>query len=325
MFALTAACCLGLSTSNLFAHVTFDWATIGNPGNAPDQVYYQLPGYGFQLGAVANTYLISKHEVTNFQYAEFLNAVAASDPNDLFSEHMDITRSGSSGFFTYAVNAGFGRNPVNFVSFYDAMRFVNWLENGQGTGSTESGVYTISDGVSEIRAEGATFFIPNEDEWYKAAYYDPRSAAAGGPPGDDNYWLYPTQSDTAPTAEVPRGGTNSANCDNAVGDTTDVGAYVATTGFYGTFDQGGNVGEWNEAIIREPLSDPPFSAYARGMRGGSWASSSVVDLASSRRLLLAFPGSGSRHNGFRVARIPEPTTGLLGLLATVGLLVWRRP
>ena len=109
------------------------------------------------------------------------------------------------------------------------MRFVNWLENGQGSGATESGVYTISDGVSETRSASANFFIPSEDEWYKAAYYDPRSEAAGGPPGDDNYWLYPTQSDTAPTAVAPPGGANSANCNLAVGDTTDVGAYTNTT------------------------------------------------------------------------------------------------
>jgi len=67
------------------------------------------------------------------------------------------------------------------------MRFVNWLENGQpadGSG-TESGVYTIGSGVNETRAAAASYFIPSEDEWYKAAYYDPRLEAAGGPPGDD--------------------------------------------------------------------------------------------------------------------------------------------
>ena len=140
-------------TTNLHAQVTFDWATVGNPGNVPDQDYR---GEG-QFGAVAATYRISKHEVTNDQYAAFLNAVAATDsfpgadPN-LYFRSMDITQSGSSGSFTYAVNSGFGPNPVNHVSFFDAMRFVNWLENGQGSGGTESGVYTISDGVSETRA-----------------------------------------------------------------------------------------------------------------------------------------------------------------------------
>ena len=88
---------------------------------------------------------------------------------------MDITRSGSDGSYSYAVNSGFGPNPVNHVSFFDAMRFVNWLQNGQGSGGTETGVYTISDGISETRNPSASFWLPSENEWYKAAYYDPRT------------------------------------------------------------------------------------------------------------------------------------------------------
>jgi formylglycine-generating enzyme required for sulfatase activity len=227
---------LSLSLGNLHATVIFDWATVGNPGNAADQDY----GDG-NFGSVAESYRISKHEVTNDQYAEFLTKVAASDPNSLFHANMDITRGGSSGTFTYAVNSGFGPNPVNYVSYFNAMRFTNWLKNGQPTGlqaagTTENGVYAIGTGVNETRAASASFFLPSEDEWYKAAYLDPRLASAGGPPGDDNYWLYPTQHDTVPTAQAPPGGANSANFTSAVGDTTDVGAYPGTTGFYGTFD-----------------------------------------------------------------------------------------
>ncbi len=51
--------------------VAFDFAQVGNAGNAPD------PTTGY--GAVAYNYAISKTEVTNAQYAEFLNAVAATD------------------------------------------------------------------------------------------------------------------------------------------------------------------------------------------------------------------------------------------------------
>ena len=35
---------------------------------------------------------------------------------------------------------------------------------------------------------GARWFIPSENEWYKAAYHQP--AAQGG--DGDNYWAYPT-------------------------------------------------------------------------------------------------------------------------------------
>jgi len=295
--------------------VTFDWATVGNPGNAADKNY----GNGGAFGAVADTYRISKHEVTNDQYAEFLNAVAATDnfggtDPTLYNSSMDITQSGSSGSFSYAVNTGFGPNPVNNVSFFDSMRFVNWLENGQGSGSTESGVYTIDidNGNNETRALGATFFIPSEDEWYKAAYYDPRSEAAGGPRFDDNYWLKPTRSDTSPTSEAPPGGTNSANWIGAVGDTTGVGAYPNSTSFYGTFDQGGNVKEWNEC-------DPGF----RGYRGAGW--DFFFGMAASERNRVS-AHSAFDDLGFRVASIfvlPGDFDGD-GFVTGTDFLMWQQ-
>jgi formylglycine-generating enzyme required for sulfatase activity len=60
--------------------VTIDWVTVGLPGNMADEQT------GF--GAVDYTYRISKYEVTNAQYVEFLNAVAASDPNGLYNSEM---------------------------------------------------------------------------------------------------------------------------------------------------------------------------------------------------------------------------------------------
>ena len=157
------------------AEVTFDWVTVGDPGNAADTTGY---------GAVADVYRISAHETTNAQYAEFLNAKAASDTLDLYSPNMGsgfggITRSGSSGSYTYSPIAGRENMPVNYVSFFDSTRFTNWLHNGQGSGDTETGAYTLlggtalpSNGLTLTRNAGATLFVPSEDEWYKAAYYD---------------------------------------------------------------------------------------------------------------------------------------------------------
>jgi len=31
--------------------------------------------------------------------------------------------------------------PVNYVSWFDAARFSNWMTNGQTSGGTETGVY----------------------------------------------------------------------------------------------------------------------------------------------------------------------------------------
>ena len=147
-----------------------------------------------------------------------------------------------------------GDKPVNFVSFFDAMRFSNWLENGQGAGSTESGVYSIGTGLDESRAVNARFFIPSEDEWYKAAYHDPVNAGADAN-GTTDYWFYPTQSDIAPTTATADG---TGNIDN---DTANIANYkdgsdwnsqngnVTTVGsggtgsesYYGVADLGGNV------------------------------------------------------------------------------------
>ena len=128
--ALLAALLAGLTTT-ASAQVTFDWATVGNAGNAADTT-------GF--GSVANEYRIAKHEVTNDQYTEFLNAVAKTDTNALYNASMDsdarggITQSGTAPNLSYAVKTNMGNKPVNFVSFFDAMRLVNWLHNGQPTG-----------------------------------------------------------------------------------------------------------------------------------------------------------------------------------------------
>ena len=305
----------GLMAVAAHAEVTFNWVTVGNPGNAADPTDGNRHIAGDQnLGSVAETFLISAHEVTNDQYAEFLNAVAASDPTGLYNGGMEITQSGSDGSFTYEVDAGLGSRPIHTVSYFDVMRFVNWLENGQGSGGTESGVYTISDGLSETRAPDATYFIPNLDEWYKAAYHDPRSEAAGGPPGNDNYWAYPTQSDVAPTAEAPAGGTNSANFAGTAGDTHDVGAYPDTTSFYGVFNMAGNVTEFNE--------DKWPTAGLRIVRGGH-AGSESADVFVSDNLNAIPPTKQGDSVGIRVAMVPEPTSALILVLGFAGAALRR--
>ncbi len=163
---LTLAICF-TSTAQA-ADVSFDWATVGNPGNAGELSGNGAGGSGPDaiVGGVANAYRISKTEVTNAQYTDFLNAVADTDTNSLYNLSMGsntrggITRSGISGDYMYVVKPDsigngpggldgddytYGNKPVNYVSFFDAMRFTNWLENGQptgaqGAGTTEAGV-----------------------------------------------------------------------------------------------------------------------------------------------------------------------------------------
>jgi formylglycine-generating enzyme required for sulfatase activity len=314
--------------------VMFDWAIVGNPGNAP---YSTSTG----IGAVDYVYRISKHEVTNAQFAEFLNAVAATDTHGLYSISMGfttvggITRSGDPGSYTYSVKpdaVGQGPNgsdytyatkPVVDVSFLQAMRFVNWLENGQPTGvqdasTTEDGVYAITDGLREMRNPNATFFIPSEDEWFKAAYH--KNDGVTG-----NYWRYPTSHDTVDNHLLSADTGSSANykagdlftTGNPSYPLTDVGAYTLSTSPYGTFDQAGNVYEYTEGLA--------FGIdLQRTSRGGSWYHQPHFMQASYEPFGRG-PESGLITWGFRVASkyvpIPEPRTILLGTIAMMGMFM----
>jgi len=298
--------------------VNMDWVTVGDPGNAcDDQPEGFYPGC---FGAVAYTYRIGKYEVTNAQYTVFLRAVAKTDTYGLYSTSMGsvlggIVRTGNnSGGYTYYAILGRGDMPVNFVSFYDALRFANWLHNGQPTGwqdstTTEDGAYTFSGPTSVgSRNAGATIFLTSEDEWYKAAYYDALSTS---------YFDYPAGADAQTGCVLPSGDTgNSANCNWVVGDLTDAGAYSLSGSPYGTFDQGGNVWEWNEAII--------IGSY-RGHRDGSFGADPGI-LAASYRDGASPASEGGYTGGFRVAMVPEPTTALLraAALLVLGVLAATR-
>ena len=64
----------------------------------------------------------------------------------------------------------------------------------------------------------------------------------------NSYFDYPAGSDTPTTCAALGAAANTANCDEVVGDFTNVGSYTGSPSPYGTFDQGGNVWEWNEDI-----------------------------------------------------------------------------
>jgi formylglycine-generating enzyme required for sulfatase activity len=238
-----------------------------------------------------------------------------------------ITRSGSWGSYTYTTKTNMGDKPVNYVSWYDAIRFANWLNNGQGNTDTETGAYTVlggtptpSNGNSISRNSGATWFLTSENEWYKAAYYDPTlNGSAGG------YWSYPTRSNSAPTVATANGvgdinnpGANVANYDNGIHNVTTVGsAGPLSESYYGTSDQGGNVWEWNESLYFYG------GAFLRGDRGGAFYSLDV-DLTVND-LDWNDPTSEYPSYGFRVATIvPEPGTAVLTMIGCVLMLLWSK-
>jgi formylglycine-generating enzyme required for sulfatase activity len=306
---------------------------VGDEGNSADfDPLAEQPDPGY--GTVGYAYRIGKYEVTSAQYTEFLNAVAKTDTFSLYNPEMwndpygcKIERTGSAGSYVYQVEPDRANRPVNFVNFWDSVRFVNWLHNGQPTGfqngvTTERGAYQIDGytgegGASVQRQSNAKFWLPSEHEWYKAAYYDP---VAG------QYWDYPTGTNALPDNDLPDAG-NNANflisphempLDYAIGDPywrTEVGAYSTSVSPYGTYDQGGNVFEWNEATFYTDIFPPSFSF--RGMRGGSWNDPSGALLAWVR-YYPQVPNTETYLIGFRVATvIPEPNTAVLTNLAAM--------
>lgn len=273
---------------------------VGDAGNPADNTGY---------GAVGYTYDIGKFDVTAAQYCEFLNAVADTDKYGLYSTNMtngsgcNILRTGASGSYAYSVSADYANRPANCISWGDAARFCNWLQNGQKSGAqdattTEDGAYLLNGAVSQdallavTRKAGAGFFLPTEDEWYKAAYYDPNK------PGGAGYWEYPTRSDAAPSNMLSATGTNNANYNNSIGNPyrTEVGAFAASPGPFGTFDQGGNVKQWNETKI----------TTNRGLRGGAYTSTSAAPLSVTVRDGTV-PNAEDYNIGFRIGSILQNT------------------
>jgi formylglycine-generating enzyme required for sulfatase activity len=310
---------------------------VGNTGNTGELSGEAAGGLGPTRisGAVNYPYSIGTYEVTAGQYTEFLNAVAATDTYGLYSESMylspagcKIQRSGTSGSYTYSVAMEWKNRPVNSVSWGDAARFANWMQNGQprdaqGPSTTEDGSYYLNGAFSDdqllavTRKPDATWVIPSEDDWYKAAYYDPGlNVGAGG------YYDYPTGSNTEPSnvLNVPDDG-NNANFYAGGGDytidspyyRTEFGEFENSQSPYGTFDQAGNLWEWTEAIL---------DGSSRGLRGGSFSSFAYSLRAADR--YSGNPTGEFINVGFRVASVPEPNTAVLAIVGLLCGLWWSR-
>ena len=282
---------------------TIDFVNIGNTGNAADANGRGAVPYAYRMG----TYEISQDA---------------------------ITKATASGMANVTAGAWSGNQPAANISWYEAAAFVNWLNTSTGkqaaynltfSGSWSMTLWSSGDawtagGTNLYRHKDAYYFLPSENEWYKAAYYNPAGS---------NYFLYPTGSDTAPTAVASGTSAGTAVYNYAAA----VPAIVDSTGGlspYGTMGQGGNVIEWSESAW-----DGTNSSFSenRTLRGGIWVSPEGA-LSSSSRDNNA-PTAQFSSIGFRVASasqapgptpIPEPGTwAAAALLAgAAGYVRWRR-
>jgi formylglycine-generating enzyme required for sulfatase activity len=304
--------------------VSIDLVPVGDVMNIADS----RTGYG----AVAYPYSIGKYDVTMGQYAAFLNAVAANgDPYGLYSASMatatptyGITQTSTSAGFVYAAKGNSANVPVTYVNWGSAARFVNWLANNEptgpeGPGTTETGTYALNGSTGSAalmavtRSSTATWVLPTVDEWYKAAYYKSGGTSAG-------YWTYPTQCDSIPSNLLSLTGTNNANffdyINNRFTDATNrltlVGAFALSPGPYGTFDQGGDVWQWDETAV---------GGVSRDQRGGSFAGTSFG--LSAQGYNDPSPLVSDSTVGFRIAKVgtsvPEPSA--VAILFAVALVL----
>ena len=310
--------CAALATAGDARAITMDWSLVGSPGNAAD------PATGSLYGAVGYAYNIGTYDVTVSQYVAFLNSNEPTGVNTLGLYNSGMSNAtyggitytaGAANGEKYSAISGDGNHPANYVTFYDAHALRQLAEQQPDAWQHRDGRYTLSGGTPTpsnaddiTRSATATVFLPNEDEWYKAAYYNPATSS---------YYLYPTSSNTLPTASLPTSNPNSMNASPAVHNLTDVGAYSGTTSPNGAYDMGGNIWQWNETVV-----DGSF----QGVRGGSFFGG-AADSASTNRSEDA-PAEGNASFGFRVASVvvltPEPSTGVLAAIACGLLWWWRR-
>ncbi len=332
--------CLALAVAGLATTalgVTIDFKTIGNPGNLGNTTSGTSgPSNPSGLGAVSGVFKLATNETTNAQYVAFLNAVDpnGTNPRGIYSASMasgvngGILKSASAapGAF-YSVKAGgpsgrpsstYSDMPVNFVSWFSAARFVNWLENGAQSGtsaavSMDSGVYTLGSATSGnvvARNAGTQYWLPSANEWYKAAFYNGSSSL---------YTLYQTGTNATPTATVSNFAlANAGNFASATTGPVNAGSYTATTSSYQLFDMLGNVAE-----ITDNNGTAGGGTY-RAMGGNYGSALAALDAKSIPALnstTLLSPGIG-----FRVAAVPEPGTIVLAGVGIAGLagLDWMK-
>lgn len=253
------------------------------PGNRPDAVPLRT------VGSVPYSFQIGKYEISEAMI-DAANALG----------NLGISHD----------NRG-PEKPATNVTWSDAARFVNWLNEDQGFPAAYK--FAVNNEFLEwepgepgynpdnvVRNSRARYVLPNHDEWHKAAYYDPIA---------DDYYQFPIGPGD-PTAVISGTDPGTAVFNLSINDPIGPANIMQAGGLspYGTMAQGGNVGEWHEA---------PSTG-----RGGFWASSSSALSSSSTARGNMMPNQGFFNVGFRVAFVPEPTSGALSLFAML-LAVYR--
>jgi len=280
---------------------TMDFVTIGNPGNVADTTGSPNPA-----GSVAYTYNLGKYEVSR----------------DMITKANSAGSLGITMYDMYSYGGNGVNRPATGVSWYEAAKYVNWLNTSTGytaaykfDGSGTFQLWSAGDAgynaSNMFRNSFAKYVIASRDEWYKGAYGK----------ADGSWSNFPNGTDSAPAAVASGTSANTAVWGRQTGpaDITSAGGLSA----YGTMGQGGNAWELTETAT-DGTNDT--ANENRESRGGSWDvfSFSSVLLGVSWRDITSLPSDEYWQVGFRVVSVPEPSTGLLVVLGLSGLLLKRR-
>ncbi len=281
---------------------TIDFVTIGNAGNADDA---GAGGglYSSPYGGVPYVYKMGVTEVSELM----------------------ISKARASGLTIGRGGPWTGNGPASDMTWYEAAAFVNWLNTSTGhqaayqlNGSSRpltlwsSGQAWQLGGENLYRHKDAYYFLPSEDEWYKAAYHQNDGVTA-------NYWDYATGSNTIPTPVASGTGAGTAVYNGFLPSPADVNNAGGLSA-YGTRGQNGNVFEYLESAF-DGINNSGSESFTS--RGGSFDSPEVT-------LRPAFRGPDAGINsfnamGFRVASVvPEPSSTVLLLSAGLLPLLRRR-
>lgn len=197
--------------------VPFTDAIYKSCASAPEPKGPRAPAC-MEVGKVPYKYGIGELEVTVRQWVAFLNTVDPLGRNKykLWSEtesgeewprfgQIDYTEAAVSGRHYSLAAPEWGDKPYGFANFLRTARFANSLDNGKvlsrkkGTvagyptvtyrvrlsRNTETGMYDMRK-RAPVRTGASGFVIPSQNEWIKAAYFDPKGE------GKYSYWEYPT-------------------------------------------------------------------------------------------------------------------------------------
>ncbi|ARN56864.1 formylglycine-generating enzyme family protein [Sedimentisphaera salicampi] len=244
-------------------------------------------------------YRIGQYEISYDQWSKFINedGTPYGTPTNAYGNDSDTT----------------GSQPVNKISWLEAAQFVNYLNTSKGyqaaynfTGDKGTDNYAISTwtqaeaagGTNLYRHKDAHYFLPTEDEWVKAAYWN-----------GSGLQTYATPDGTKPEISV------DSNYDKP----NDGALWLVDDGsieLNDTYNMMGNVFEWVESSFKgDYLADSK-----RALRGNAYQYPEVwLELTQRHNATIDIEDTTF---GFRVASVPEPCSIMLFSLG--GLLVRRK-